>query len=317
MKLFSENSNIGLRHLRAALAVEAHGSFSAAASALGVVPSALTTTVHQIEAEAGIRLFDRGKRPIRPTQAGRAFLGDAARIVRQFDAAMTGLRISGGLKAGHVAVAAIPSALGAFLTPALKALRRDHPDLKTTIYDGIGEFTERMVLTERAELGLTARWSTRQELEGVRLAAEPFVVVCHADHELARKAEPLRLADLDRDDAIGIGPGNSITVLLARQPNLPEALRSPHVQTHSTVAQLQLAQERIGFALLPVMAAKLLDAKDLTLRPVVDLDVQREIYLIQRSSAALSPAAELLKDAIIDSSARADRDAAAGDAPAA
>ena len=73
MSLHSKNTNIGVRHFRAALALAREQSFVRAAEALGVVPSALTETIKQIEADCGLRLFDREARPVTPTAAGVEF----------------------------------------------------------------------------------------------------------------------------------------------------------------------------------------------------------------------------------------------------
>ncbi|WP_236638194.1 helix-turn-helix domain-containing protein [Mangrovicoccus ximenensis] len=59
MKTDSENTNFSLRQLRAVHAVWTEGSFARAADRLGVVPSALSETVRQIEELAGGPLFDR------------------------------------------------------------------------------------------------------------------------------------------------------------------------------------------------------------------------------------------------------------------
>ena len=67
MKSDSENTNFNLRHLRAVHAIWQEGSFVRAAERLGVVPSALTETVRQIEDIAGGALFDRRSRPPEPT----------------------------------------------------------------------------------------------------------------------------------------------------------------------------------------------------------------------------------------------------------
>ena len=54
------------------LAVLDQGSFSAAARALGRVPSAVSMAVANLEAELDLQLFDRTGREPRPTDAARA-----------------------------------------------------------------------------------------------------------------------------------------------------------------------------------------------------------------------------------------------------
>ena len=53
------------------LAIEETGSFAAAARELGLVPSALTYRVRQIEDALDVLLFDRSSRQAKPTEAGK------------------------------------------------------------------------------------------------------------------------------------------------------------------------------------------------------------------------------------------------------
>ena len=66
--------------------IAAAGSFAAAARALGLVPSALTYRVRQIEDALDVLLFDRSSRQARPTEAGAELLREGARLLAEVDA---------------------------------------------------------------------------------------------------------------------------------------------------------------------------------------------------------------------------------------
>ncbi|NDF80351.1 MAG: LysR family transcriptional regulator, partial [Betaproteobacteria bacterium] len=68
------------------LAIEETGSFAAAARELGLVPSALTYRVRQIEDALDVLLFDRSSRQAKPTEAGKALLREAQRMLQDVDA---------------------------------------------------------------------------------------------------------------------------------------------------------------------------------------------------------------------------------------
>ena len=65
------------------LAVLDHGSFSAAARALGRVPSAVSMAVGHLEAELDVLLFERMGREPRPTAAARALEPQARLLAGQ------------------------------------------------------------------------------------------------------------------------------------------------------------------------------------------------------------------------------------------
>ena len=63
-----------------------HGSFAQAARELGLVPSALTYRVRQIEDALDTLLFDRSARQAKLTEAGAELLREAARLLGEIDA---------------------------------------------------------------------------------------------------------------------------------------------------------------------------------------------------------------------------------------
>lgn len=67
-------------------AIEGAGSFAAAARALGVVPSALTYRVRQIEDALDVLLYDRSSRQARLTAAGAELLREGQRLLSEIDA---------------------------------------------------------------------------------------------------------------------------------------------------------------------------------------------------------------------------------------
>ncbi|MDD2926158.1 LysR family transcriptional regulator [Rhodoferax sp.] len=62
------------------------GSLAAAARVLGMVPSALTYRVRQIEDALDVLLFDRSSRQAKLTEAGRELLHEGARLLEDIDA---------------------------------------------------------------------------------------------------------------------------------------------------------------------------------------------------------------------------------------
>lgn len=62
------------------------GSFAAAARELGVVPSALTYRVRQIEDALDVLLYDRSSRQAKLTAAGAELLHEGQRLLSEIDA---------------------------------------------------------------------------------------------------------------------------------------------------------------------------------------------------------------------------------------
>lgn len=67
-------------------AIASAGSFAAAARALGMVPSALSYRVRQIEDALDVLLYDRSSRQARPTEAGAELLREGNRLLADLEA---------------------------------------------------------------------------------------------------------------------------------------------------------------------------------------------------------------------------------------
>lgn len=114
---------MNLTQLRAFVSVVEHQSFSGAAKALGLSQPAVTMQVQSLESETGVTLLDRRYRRAEPTEAGRALLPFAERILTEIETARFQLEHLSDRVTGRLEIAAsttpgdyvIPSFLGSFL----------------------------------------------------------------------------------------------------------------------------------------------------------------------------------------------------------
>src|SRR5437667_83956 len=80
-----------LRHLRAFLAVAEQGSANRAGAALFRAQSAVSRSIHKLERELGVKLFERRARGMLLTEYGRALLVRARRVHTELQRARTRL----------------------------------------------------------------------------------------------------------------------------------------------------------------------------------------------------------------------------------
>src|SRR5690606_34056640 len=116
------------------LAAVDHGSFSAAARALGRVPSAVSMAIANLEAELDLQLFDRSGREPRPTAHAAVLVPQARLLVEQLRRMNShALQLSQGLETS-LTIALVPELLAA--APWSEALRRlalEYPLLKVEV----------------------------------------------------------------------------------------------------------------------------------------------------------------------------------------
>jgi DNA-binding transcriptional LysR family regulator len=110
------------------------GGVVRAAAQLNRVPSNVTTRMKQFEERLGVSLFRRQGRGLVLTDAGRALLGHAQRLLQLADQAEQELR-SGAVR-GALRLGSLESAAGARLPPILGAFHREYPEVAIELQTG-------------------------------------------------------------------------------------------------------------------------------------------------------------------------------------
>lgn len=169
------------------------GSFAAAARASGMVPSALTYRVRQIEDALDVLLFDRSSRHARLTEAGHELLREGARLLIEIDAVANRVkRVATGWEPQFtVAVDSIINRTTVLeLCEAFFAL---HPPTRLKLRDEALSGTLQALTSGQADLalGIKAEESALTALQSRPLGNQRFVYVMAPHHPLAREPEPL------------------------------------------------------------------------------------------------------------------------------
>jgi len=292
MKIDSYNSNLNLRHLRAIHAVWREGSFAQAAMRLGVVPSALTTTIQQVETMAGGLLFDRRTRPPKPTPLGLDFLENTRPVLEQLDQALDDLRKNARSQVKTLRIGASPSAVSSIIAPALTEFRRSHPDIVVTLHDEVAEALARMVVDDQLDLAIAGRARTSPDLIQTPILKDKFGIACRSDHPFSHRGGPIQLYEIDPESVIHLSKKAGSAMLLSDAPSLPPALKCGTLQTHSTISQLCLVRAGVGVALLPRMALELFNDPEIRFVDIEDFNLERHLYLLLPAGRTPAESAE-------------------------
>ncbi|AHE98933.1 LysR substrate-binding domain-containing protein [Thioalkalivibrio paradoxus] len=124
---------IELRHLRTLSALSDAGSLTAAAGRLHLTQSALSHQLKELEDRLGVVLVDRSTRPLRPTQAGRALLSLADRVIPQVDETLAGLSELVRGERGRLYIAGECHSCLEWLLPRLRVYRDRFPGVELDV----------------------------------------------------------------------------------------------------------------------------------------------------------------------------------------
>jgi DNA-binding transcriptional LysR family regulator len=194
---------VQLRYFAAAAEL---GSMTAAARALTVSQSAVSTAVAQLEKELGVQLLLRHHaRGLTLTAAGEEFYQELrSYLVHTSELAETA-RSAGESLVGELTIGCF-STLGPFELPRmLSACERDHPDIRVSVLEAEHAALKQSLRAGRCELALMYGYDLDDDIDHVRVGdATPYVLVWKG-HRLARRKrvslrelaeEPMVLLDL-------------------------------------------------------------------------------------------------------------------------
>ena len=172
--------------LQAFLAVADSGSFTAAGEALFLTQPAVSKRISQLEQHLGARLFDRLGRQIQLTEAGRALLPQARRVLRDMEDMSRTIhnlsdQVSGRLRIGtshHIGLHRLPGVLRQF--------SRDYPRVQLDIHFIDSEEAWEGVLEGDLELGVvTLPPEPDPRGHSETIWDDPLVFMAAPDHPLA------------------------------------------------------------------------------------------------------------------------------------
>ncbi|TGV11003.1 LysR family transcriptional regulator [Mesorhizobium sp. M8A.F.Ca.ET.173.01.1.1] len=176
------------------------GSFSAAARALRMTPSAVSKLIARLEARLGTRLVSRSTRKLLLTPEGAAFYESGLRILADMAAAEREAA-AGAAPRGRLRVNTyVPFGVHR-LIPLLPRFLERYPEISVDLV-----LTDSVIdlMAERADVAIRAGPLGESRLVARKLGQSPVVVVA-APSYLEPHGTPLTPADLDTHNRMGFG----------------------------------------------------------------------------------------------------------------
>lgn len=209
---------VNLRQIEVFKAVIEHGTVSAAAAALNVSQPAVSKTLAEFEADSGLRLFDRGKGRLAPTEGGMQLHAEIDRIfsgVQQVENAIEALRRQAQ---GRLLIGVMPALSGAFVQRVVAAFLKAHPGTYCSVEVRSSEWVTDALVGRRLDVGFVSSGMGNPYVEAEPLAEHALVCIMPLGHPLARR-RIVAPADLAGIPYVSFGPetatGQRIMAMLA------------------------------------------------------------------------------------------------------
>ncbi|HKV74141.1 MAG TPA: LysR family transcriptional regulator [Gemmatimonadales bacterium] len=249
---------IELRHLRSFVAVAEELHFGRAAARLGIAQPPLSQQIQRLEAGLGTRLFDRTNRRVALTDAGRALLEHAGRVLQGSAAAVEAVRRAARGESGPLRVAFAASVMFLSLPRIIRAFRQRYPEVRLDLREMPTGLQLEALRAEELDIGFLRQPDPDPELELETVMSEPLRAAVPVGHPLATRSR-IRLESLAAEPFVlfprEIAPGLHAQVLaLCRSAGFAPRVVQESRELYTTVS---LVEAGMGVTIIPASVAKM------------------------------------------------------------
>ncbi|HVC71570.1 MAG TPA: LysR substrate-binding domain-containing protein [Acidimicrobiales bacterium] len=274
-----------LQQLAYLVALDEHRHFGKAAEASFVSQPALSAQIRELEKRLGSTLFERGNRQVLPTAVGERVIERARGVLRDMDELVDAARTDPDELRGPLALGVIPTMAPYLLPGLLPVLTAAHRGVQLHLHELKTSEILRLLRDGGLDLGLLALPVPGDDLVGVALAEDPFVLALPEKHPLAG-SEPLPVSAITELPVILLEEGHCLRDQALSVCRLV-GTHAAEMQATGMSTLCQMVATGLGVTLLPTSAVAL-EARPgtgLTTRPFCAPAPSRTIGLLWRRTS--------------------------------
>jgi len=271
--------------LRLFLRIAETGSITAGAAGAGLALASASARVRGMEEQASVRLLERGRRGVQPTEAGRALLHHARLVTEQMEHMRGEVgEYARGLK-GHVRVLANTAAVAEFLPEALATFLAANPQVVVDVDERPSTELPLALLEGRAEIGVGSDHADFTGLEVLPFRTDRLVLVAPPGHALAG-AGPIAFAAALGNDFIGLAGDSALQAHLAGHAARAGGRMRLRARMRGLDAVCRMVARGAGLAVVPEAVAGRFPGGLAVVR-LTDSWAERRLCVLARSGANL------------------------------
>lgn len=278
-----------INQLRYFLTVAEMGSFSKAAARCYVSQPALSTQVQKLENELGKLLFNRTRRKIVPTVAGRVLIGRARRALAQIEIAKREIRSADGDNAGKVTLGILPTIAPYLLPQILQTFQKRCPKIRLVIHEDITVRLLQLIEENKLDIAVVSLPIREHGFEMEKLFVEELLLAVPRQSPLCQR-EKIRMDDLHCENFILLREGHCLGDQILNFCNRHDFCPRISLRSGQLATVQSLVAAGLGISLVPRMAA--IGSADILYRSLESPRPRRSIAVVTRSKRPLKKAAQ-------------------------
>ena len=278
-------NGIGIKDMRAFFAIVEEGNISHAAQRLDVAQPALSRQMKRLEEMLNVKLFERGSRRIRLTEAGRVFYSRVEKIIGMIDGTVREITEIGSGDKGSIRLGTIPSS-GAMILPELIAeFHKRYPNVTFEIWEGEGARILELLDNRLIEIAITRTQVDNLIYESLVLPNEPLVMVMDSQQSCGKSPEEVKLIELKDQPLIIPLRWQSIFVTNCRRLGFEPKITCV---SDSIVQNLLMVKMNLGISMVPMSSKTLLTDGNLIYKRLIEPEMTTHTVVAWLKNQTLS-----------------------------
>jgi DNA-binding transcriptional LysR family regulator len=286
-----------LQDLHILMAVVEAGSMGKAAEHLNSTQPNVSRSIAELERALGVRLLDRSRRGVEPTEYGRVLLDCGVAVFDELRQGVKNVEYLCDPAAGNVRIGCNPFLTASFVSAVVDRLSRRYPRMVIDVIAADADVLQRELSERNVDFLIARRFGpiADDQLEFEMLYDDAFVVVAGAKNPLVRRRK-IELADLVKESWVLPRPATALGSVFA------EAFGASGLDCPSTTVFTNHAELRTNLVMtgrfLTIFSTSVLrfsaTRQQLKVLPI-ELPIARvPVGIVTLKSRTLSPVAQLL-----------------------
>jgi len=284
------------------VAVDTYRSFVGAAEKCFVTQPTLSMQVQKLEETLNVKIFDRSKQPVIPTEIGTQIIEQARQVLQESHKIKEIINSQQQDLTGELRVGIIPTVAPYLLPKVIAAMMEKYPDLKLLIWEYTTEDIIHHLKTGILDCGIMATPLADNAIEETPLYYENFVTYISKNSKLYKK-KTIDANDLEDENIWLLNEGHCMR---AQVLNICRSTKNNRLQgltynTGSVETLIRMVDINNGATLLPELALEELSSKQLSkVRSFKSPEPVREISLVTHKNFIKRRMLNALKEEILE-----------------
>jgi LysR family transcriptional regulator, hydrogen peroxide-inducible genes activator len=252
---------MNLQQLSYVLAVDKHRHFAKAAEACCISQPTLSMMIQKLEEELELKIFDRSKQPVIPTEVGKRIIIQTRQVLAEIENLKNISREEKNLFSGELRVGIIPTIAPYLLPMFWQSFKENYPEVKLKISENTTSNLIEKLMSGELDAGIMVNPDDLDIFTEYELFTENFVV-----YSAKHSNKPYLLAeDIDPADLLLLEEGHCFRTQIMKFCEISKQQKHNIAYASGSLETLKnLSDKHLGVTILPEIATLYFNEDDIT-----------------------------------------------------